>query len=201
MGRVCLRCPVRPDKSLMLLLQQLLLEVTICSAKCSLPEPAWGVIPSSGASGTRLPQVKPRGLNVAASIEVAGKVAWAFRANASEPPSRVVIKVEPKMLIGSGQKARDQDGCRGQQPSQTLHPRRKRWSPACSGALTKQGKPVTLPPGKPAVRLAHGVAGKGCPRKRMPGCNGRDSGVVPRRESVLTSDGSQITITNGEAIR
>jgi len=110
-------------------------------------------------------------------------VAWACRANASEPPSRVVIKVEPKMLIGSGQKARDQDGCRGQPPSQTLHPRRNKVEP------------------KPAVRPAHGVAGKGCPRKRMPGRNDWDSGAVPRRESVLTSDRSQITTTNGEAIR
>lgn len=35
----------------------------------------------------------------------------------------------------------------------------------------------------------------------MPGCNGRDSGVVPQRESVLTSNRSRITITNGEATR
>ena len=52
--RVCFTCPVRPVKSLMFLLQQLRLDVTNCSAKCSLPEPALGVILSSEASGTRL---------------------------------------------------------------------------------------------------------------------------------------------------
>jgi len=52
----------------------------------------------------------------------------------------------------------------------------------------KQGKPVCLPLGKRAVRLADGHAGKGNPRKPMPDCNGRDSGALPRRENVLTSD-------------
>jgi hypothetical protein len=33
----------------------------------------------------------------------------------------------------------------------------------------------------------------------MPGCNGRDSGALPRRESVLTSDRSYVTTTYEEA--
>jgi len=135
-------------------------------------------------------------LNVAASIEAAGKVAWAFRANASESPLRAVNESRAKDADRLGPK-----GMGSGWLSRRCIPGVIRWSPACPGALTKQGKPVTLPPGKPAVRLVHGVAGKGCPRKRTPGCNDRDSGVVARRESVLTSDRSQITITNGEAIR
>jgi hypothetical protein len=64
---------------------------------------------------------------------------------------------------------------------------------------TKQGKPVYLPSGKLSVRKADGYAGRGCPKKQMPGCNGRDSGVLPQRESVPTSDGSLITVTYEEA--
>jgi len=33
----------------------------------------------------------------------------------------------------------------------------------------------------------------------MPGCNDRDSGVLPRRESVQTSDRSYVTVAYEEA--
>ena len=35
----------------------------------------------------------------------------------------------------------------------------------------------------------------------MPGCNGRDSGAVPRRESVLTSDRFFVTTTYEDAYK
>ena len=41
--------------------------------------------------------------------------------------------------------------------------------------------------------LAYGGAGLGCRKKRMPGCNGSDTGLnVTRHESEPTSDGSYI---------
>jgi len=58
-----------------------------------------------------------------------------------------------------------------------------------NGTHAERGKPVILPSmGKQAARLADGIAGKGCWRKRMPLCNkaDRDSRFVPR-ESGLTS--------------
>ena len=48
-----------------------------------------------------------------------------------------------------------------------------------------------LRPGQRIARDAHGGAGLGCRKKRMPGCNGADTGLnVPRRESEPTSGGS-----------
>lgn len=83
--------------------------------------------------------------------------------------------------------------------SQTL------WSPAERQSLTrpvpqmKQGKPVRLPMGRRVARSADRRAGMGCPRKRRPGRNGRDSGVLPQRESVPTSDRSCVTMTYEDA--
>jgi hypothetical protein len=47
--------------------------------------------------------------------------------------------------------------------------------------------------GQQAARLAYGGAGLGCWKKRMPGCNGSDTGLnVTRHESEPTSDGSYL---------
>lgn len=48
--------------------------------------------------------------------------------------------------------------------------------------------------GQQAARPAHGGAGTGSGKKRMPGCNGRDTGCnITRRESGQTSSWSLLT--------
>ncbi len=56
----------------------------------------------------------------------------------------------------------------------------------------ERGNPVCLPDkGQRAARRAHGCAGLGGRKKRMPGCNGSDTGFkVTRHESGPTSDWS-----------
>ena len=83
--------------------------------------------------------------------------------------------------------------------SQTPRSSAKRQSLTRPVPQMKQGKPVRLPLGKRTARSADRRAGIGCPRKQRPGCNGRDSGVLPQRESVPTSDGSLFTKTYEEA--
>ncbi len=52
-----------------------------------------------------------------------------------------------------------------------------------------------LRPGQPIARDAYGGAGLGCRKKRMPRCNGADTGLnVPRCESEPTSGGSFVSI-------
>lgn len=120
-------------------------------------------------------------------------------ANTCELLINVVIVNERSRAGALGRKAREPVERRFAPFSQTS------WSPAKRQSLTrpvtqmKQGKPVRLPLGRHAARCADRHAGMGSPRKRRPGCNGRDSGVVPQRESVLTSDGSLFTTTYEEA--
>src|SRR5262245_37050266 len=67
--------------------------------------------------------------------------------------------------------------------------------PSHWGTSAERGKPVVLPApyakgveGKRAARQAHGAAGKGGGRKRMPPCNGADRGCdITPRESGQTS--------------
>ena len=55
--------------------------------------------------------------------------------------------------------------------------------------LESAGAVLERPEGKRAVRRAHGRAGVGCRNKRMPSCNGMDTGSrFARRESEQTSD-------------
>ena len=75
--------------------------------------------------------------------------------------------------------------------------------PNPSGHSDETGQ-TRIPPltpfwGRRVVRLADGCAGRGSPRKRMPGCNDRGSGALPRRESVLTSDRFFVTKTYEDA--
>src|SRR6202789_3583589 len=52
------------------------------------------------------------------------------------------------------------------------------------------GTPYRSLRGQLAARLAYGGAGLGCRKKRMPGCNGPDTGWdITRHESEPTSDG------------
>ncbi len=60
--------------------------------------------------------------------------------------------------------------------------------------LSRTWKPPISPAsaGKSTVRKAHGSGGLGGRNKRMPSCNGVDTGHVPRCESMPTSDWSFI---------
>lgn len=83
--------------------------------------------------------------------------------------------------------------------SQTSRPPAEKQSLTHPVPQTEQGKPIRLPLGKRAARPADRRAGTGCPKKQRPDCNGRDSGVLPQRESVPTSDRSLFTKTYEEA--
>ncbi len=69
------------------------------------------------------------------------------------------------------------------------------------GRLLERGKPVVLSPtSRHTVRCAHGAAGKGMRRKRMPSCNGGDRAAQSRDaqpERVQTSAWSPITRAPG----
>lgn len=70
-----------------------------------------------------------------------------------------------------------------------VEPPAKLKGPIRSKIQAEQGKPVALPfYGKSTERKAVGVAGRGMQKKRMPSCNGADTGCdITRRESEQTS--------------
>ena len=58
-----------------------------------------------------------------------------------------------------------------------VEPPAKLKGPNRSESQAEQGKPVALPLcGKPPERKAVGAAGRGMQKKRMPSCNGADTG-------------------------
>lgn len=72
--------------------------------------------------------------------------------------------------------------------------RRKEGAFAIPLQLRNRVSPYLRPMGRPTARKAVGGVGKGGRRKRMPGCNGRDTGWnIARHESEQTSDWSLIT--------
>ena len=114
----------------------------------------------------------------------------------SESAIKTVSCNKPKRLLGLSQKA-SEAGCsslhcdivghklpgREQAPNPTYSWKRNLETPYRS----RHGS------GQRAVRHAYGGAGLGCWKKRMPCCNGADTGLkVTRHESEPTSDGSFI---------
>lgn len=105
--------------------------------------------------------------------------------NRSELPINAVNHNEPKVLTGSNQKVREQEAelrasrfADGDSPA-------KRQDLTRSVMKAKQGKPVCSPArGKRAARLADGHAGRGCPKKRTPSCNGGDRGLCLTRKGA-----------------
>jgi hypothetical protein len=67
---------------------------------------------------------------------------------------------------------------------------------------TERGNPVSLlARGQQIARSAYGGAGLGCRKKRMPCCNGGDTGCnITRHESEPTSDWSYIAREFGEPL-
>lgn len=120
-------------------------------------------------------------------------------ANRREPLINAVRVNERSRADALGQKAWEPEERLFAPFSQTTRSPAERRSLTHPVTQVEQGKPVRLPLGKRIARCADRRAGKGGPKKRRPGCNGRDSGAVPQRESVPTSDGSCVTTTYEEA--
>lgn len=116
--------------------------------------------------------------------------------NICEPVIKIVILNKPKWLIGLNQNG---DGRRRADCSLPL--RGRKVFPVESRHLTLRTslsgtwKPRIAPglPGQLIAKSAYGDAGLGCRKKRMPLCNGADTGCnIPQRESEPTSGGSFI---------
>lgn len=111
-------------------------------------------------------------------------------ASESEPLINVVSFGEPNALIGSSQNGTwpGISACRSEIADVTATGEKAGPNPPVSPTRNRVSPYLCWKTSKPTVRKADGDAGRGRRRKRMPLCNGADTGLnVTGRESEQTS--------------